>query len=513
MFDEVSYREMNHGLTKVIQAEDNRLAELREIFAGNEPAKFDKIDFTPYPALNDSQNEALRKIASAQDVAIIHGPPGTGKTTTLVQAIIHTLKKEKQVLVCAPSNTAIDLITEKLSSNGINVVRVGNPARVSESLFSHTLDSKLSSHGNYKELKQLRKQADEYRRLASKYKRHFGRAEREQRKAIITEAKKLENEAGHLEFYMMEDVLSSAQVICSTLVGSAHNILRDRKYNTVFIDEAAQALEPASWIPIIRANRVVFAGDHHQLPPTVKSIEAAKAGLNITLFEKCIQRQDVAVMLSRQYRMHTHIMNFSNAQFYKGGLEADEKVAEWVLKKEHFLLGLPLEFIDTAGCSYDEKFDVENISLSNPDEAGLLFRHLTQVIENIVAEAPEILEDDFRIGIISPYKSQVNLLKEQMANHPFLLEYQKYININTVDGFQGQERDVMYLSMVRSNDRNEIGFLSDVRRMNVALTRAKKKLVVIGDSATLGSHAFYKNFLDYIDSVNAYKSAWEFMEA
>jgi predicted DNA helicase len=287
-------------------------------------------------------------------------------------------------------------------------------------------------------------------------------------------------------------------------------MLGSKTYSTVFIDEAAQALEPATWIPIIKAERVVFAGDHCQLPPTVKSAEAEKAGLGVTLFEKSIARQQADVMLTIQYRMHEQIMNFSNKQFYKGALQADESVANRLLGTDEWL-AQPLTFIDTAGCGFEEKFNQENESISNAEEATLLLKHLQQLIEHIQSTDPVIWQRQFQIGIISPYRAQVAYLQEQLAAYPLLAELGKSLSIGTVDGFQGQEREVMYISMVRSNDRGEIGFLNDIRRMNVALTRAKMKLVVIGDSATLANHPFYQSFLEYVEQVNAYKSAWEFM--
>lgn len=511
-FDEISYREMDFALKKVISAEKNRLAELKEILLGAKKAVFNtNKHFINYPELNDSQNEALQLIDSAQDVAIIHGPPGTGKTTTLVKAITQTLKTEEQVLVCAPSNTAVDLLTEKLSSLGINVVRIGNPARVSENLYRLTLDSRSAEHPEHKELKRLRKSAQEYRKLAQKYKRHFGFAEREQRRLIMAEARKIEADAEQIENYIVADVLDKAQVVASTLVGAAHYLLRDKTYKTVFIDEAGQALEPASWIPVTRAQKVVFAGDHQQLPPTVKSRKAEKEGLNITLFEKCLERQQADVMLRTQYRMHEDIMSFSNNYFYKGKLVAHDSVKDAVLKTEsEEVLASPLEFIDTAGCGFNEVFEKENVSLYNPEEASLLFRHLENLLFTIENNQPELITLEFSIGIISPYKAQVEYLKTQLQNQELVLRYKNHITINTVDGFQGQERDIMYISMVRSNDTGEIGFLNDFRRMNVALTRARKKMVIIGDSATLCYHAFYKEFMDFTEKAEAYKSAWEF---
>jgi ATP-dependent RNA/DNA helicase IGHMBP2 len=510
LFDETSYKEMDLAVNRVIKAKNNRTAQLREILLGFEEAAFKTLkEKVVIDGLNESQNKAVNNILEAQDVAIIHGPPGTGKTTTLLKAIQETLKNESQVLVCAPSNTAVDLLTEKLAEAGVNVVRFGNPSRVSENLLSHTLDVMLTEHKDFKQIKELKKRANEFKNMGHKYKRNFGREERAQRKAIFDEARKLQGEADKIEDYIVADIIDKAQVLTCTLVGSANRYIRDKQYNTVFIDEAAQALEPASWIPITKANRVIFAGDHCQLPPTVKSYEAEKAGLNITLFEKAIQRQKADVMLETQYRMNEKIMSFSGQKFYKGLLKAHDHVKDITLSKgANALLNKAVEFIDTAGCGYAEQFEKETLSTYNPEEALLLFKHLSLLLENMQQE--NIPVNNLKIGIISPYKAQINFMKEKILEFPLLKDL-KNISINTVDGFQGQERDIIYISLVRSNENGEIGFLSDIRRMNVAITRAKKKLVVIGDTATLAQHSFYSDFLKYAESVDGYKSAWEFI--
>ncbi|MBX9853263.1 MAG: IGHMBP2 family helicase, partial [Cytophagaceae bacterium] len=428
-------------------------------------------------------------------------------TTTLIHSIVETLKTEKQVLVCAPSNTAVDLLTEKLFQNGVSVLRFGNPSRISEELLVHSVDYKITNHKDYKQIKELKKRAVEYRNMALKYKRHFGKSERDQRKLILDEARKIQTDAGKIEKYIVEDLINNTQVFTATLVGSINHYIRDKDFETVFIDEAAQALEPATWIPIMRAKRVVFAGDHCQLPPTVKSNEAGKEGLNVTLFEKSIQRQKADVMLETQYRMNEKIMKFSSKIFYKDQLIADTSVKEGIIFQGEDILEKPVEFVDTAGCGYEEKYEKENLSVYNPEEADLLLKHLTLL--HLRLEENKVNTQKLRIGIISPYKAQVNLLKEKYAQAE--LKNVCKVSVNTVDGFQGQERDIIYISLVRSNDRAEIGFLNDIRRMNVAITRAKKKLVVIGDSGTLTKHSFYKEFLNYIDSIGAYKSAWEYI--
>jgi ATP-dependent RNA/DNA helicase IGHMBP2 len=512
LFDETSYKEMDIALEKVMNASNNRLAHLRDVVTGIKKPEFSKPDENLHiTGLNQSQNTAVQKILSAKDIAIIHGPPGTGKTTTLVQAIRQTLKTEKQVLVCSSSNTAVDLLTEKLHREGINVLRLGNPARISEDVLNNTLDAKLAAHESYKDLKAYRKTAEEYFRMAGKYKRTFGREDREQRQLFYQEARKILQEAKSLEDFILSEQFDKAQVIACTPVVSAGRMMRDKQFSTVFIDEAAQALEPMCWIPITRSKRIVFAGDHFQLPPTVKSKKAEDLGLKQTLFEHCMQMENVSVMLNTQYRMNEKIMNFSNAEFYEGKLIADASVKDSLLsydENEH-LLHSPFDLIDTAGCGYTEIVNPESLSIANPEEATLLTDHLKLLLQQY--EHGNKRGKKISIGIISPYKEQVQHLTLKIAEDEVLKNYLSQIAVKTVDGFQGQERDVIYISLVRSNDAMEIGFLSDTRRMNVALTRAKKKLVVIGDSATFGNHPFYKDFLDYVDSIDAHKSAWEFI--
>lgn len=511
LFDESSYREMEIAMHMVINAQKGRLAHLRSIMYGSKEAQFEKRDKSiAYPELNESQNEAVRNIAASRDVAIIHGPPGTGKTTTLVEAIRHTLLAEDQVLVCSPSNVAVDLITEKLVRKGLNVLRLGNPARVSEEVMTNTLDARIVSHPYYKDVKNFIRRAEEFRKLAQKYKRNFGKAEREQRQLLFSEAKSIMKEARQIEDHILDEQFSKAQVITCTPVNAAGRYLKDRNFKTVFIDEAAQALEPMTWIVIGKAERVVFAGDHLQLPPTVKSKRAEAGGLRTTLFEKCILNQQASVMLDTQYRMHEKIMEFPNTQFYGGRLKAHTSVAHRVLREESEdpLLNRPVEFIDTAGCGFDEELNNETQSLSNSNEAGVLIKHLKQLLaacnrENIRG---------FNIGVISPYKEQVQLLDRLISEDEELEAFRRKIAVKTIDGFQGQEKDIIYISLVRSNESGDIGFLNDHRRMNVALTRAKKKLVVLGDSATLSYHNFYKEFLDHTEKQALYRSAWEFSE-
>jgi ATP-dependent RNA/DNA helicase IGHMBP2 len=514
LFDETSYKEMDIAMEKVIEASNSRLAHLRDVLYKVKKPQFDNTqEKVVVEGLNDSQQEAVQKILSAKDVAIIHGPPGTGKTTTLVQAIRHTLKKEPQVLVCSSSNTAVDLLTEKLYREGIRVLRLGNPARISEEVIKNTLDAKMMLHDSYKEIKNFRKTADEYFRMAGKYKRTFGREEREQRQLFYNEARKIMKEARLLEDYIIQDLFDKSQVIACTPVVSSGKMMRNRQFSTVFIDEAAQALEPMCWIPITRSHRVIFAGDHFQLPPTVKSKKAEEEGLKETLFEHCMDIPDVSVMLNTQYRMHEWIMNYSNKKFYRSNLKADSSVKDQLLSDDpaHYLLNVPVEFIDTAGCGYTEIMNPESLSIANPEEAQLLVKHLKLLLQQHALAHPST-EKPITIGVISPYKEQVQYLTTRISEDTELNSFAAHIAVKTVDGFQGQEKDIIYISLVRSNEQMEIGFLNDIRRMNVALTRAKKKLVVIGDSATLGSHPFYKEFLDYTEHIMAYKSAWEFAD-
>ena len=506
MFDEMSYREMEFTLREVIKAEDNRIAELKELLLGGGKARSEarSLQIESINILNASQHEALRKVLESKDVAFIHGPPGTGKTTTLVHAIRQTIKDEKQVLVCAPSNAAVDLLVDKLSEQGLQALRIGHPARVTEQSLSKTLDHRISAHANYKELRNLRKRMEQVRSAALKYKRKFGYQEKEQRRLMMQEVKVLKADADLLEFYIINDLLQSMDAICCTLVGASHPVLRGKKFKTVFIDEAGQSLEPASWIPLLRAHRVIFAGDHQQLPPTIKSLEAARAGLSRTLFEKGIEKHPGQVsMLQVQYRMHEKIMAFSSRYFYDDKLIAHDSVKHRLLRPDQ----TPVTFIDTAGCGYLEKQDPETLSRMNSEEASLVMQQVERLIEDIGPD--NWIEGQITMGIITPYSAQVDQLHKLAEASPLLEPLHRLITINTVDAFQGQERDVIVISFVRSNDKGEVGFLADIRRTNVAMTRARKKLIMIGDSATLSSHPFYLEMLDFVQTEGFYMSAFE----
>jgi ATP-dependent RNA/DNA helicase IGHMBP2 len=502
LFDDRTYMEMDKALDKVIAAKGDRLAELRDIFLGHKTQNFkEKIGFLDLPKLNESQNMAVQNIVDNNDITIIHGPPGTGKTTTIVAAVKKLTSTESTILVSAPSNTAADLLTERLDTEGLVVVRIGNISRVDDSIVRLTLDGLLSTHPESKNIKKMKIKAAELRRLAGQYKRKFGHEERTQRDLLKQEARDMNNWANELEQRLIEEILDSAQVITCTLVGAAHPILEGRKFKTVVIDEAAQALEPATWIPILKGSRIVLAGDPFQLPPTVKSAEAQKGGFTTTLIEKSLSRLSNVHLLNIQYRMNQAIMQFSNRWFYEGQLQAHPSVSDRILG--NFQEEKPIVFIDTAGCSFDELQHPENLSRYNKEEFYILREHLYQYLDIFPYEKPSI-------GIISPYREQVVFMEKNIEEDPLLMDFD--IDIETIDGFQGQERDVIYISLVRSNDKKEIGFLSDYRRMNVAMTRAKMKLVIIGDSATIGDNKFYKTFLDYVDTEGTYRSAWEFMK-
>jgi ATP-dependent RNA/DNA helicase IGHMBP2 len=507
-FDDNSYHEMQRALDIVIEAKNNRVAELREMIEGKIPLSFEKINTDLLiPQLNLSQNRAVRHVLSVNDIGVLHGPPGTGKTTSLVQAIRLTLQTENQVLVCAPTNSAVDLLTEKLVELGIDVLRLGHPARMADELLNSSMDGKIATSPYYKDVKNLRRNAEEYFRMAGKYKRVFGKEDAQQRAAYYTEAKTCIKEARLLEDFIVDELFKTAQVICCTPVTSTHRAIQRKRFDTLFFDEASQALEPMIWIPLLKCKRLILSGDHFQLPPVVKSIEAKKGGLDQTLLDACIELKDAVVLLNRQYRMSSAIMGFSNHYFYNNELIADESVAgHRLVNDEGSYLSKSIEFIDTAGCSFDEIQNPETLSHSNPKEGKILFKHLQQLLIDYSLNADLAPLD---IGIISPYKEQREWLKDNQLHFDLDKTKLHTLSIKTIDGFQGEERDVIYISLVRSNDRHEIGFLNDLRRMNVAITRAKKKLVVIGDSATIGSSAFYQSFLEYCEKEGMYRTAWE----
>jgi ATP-dependent RNA/DNA helicase IGHMBP2 len=490
LFDSKSYEAMFHALNQVINVQKGRLKELRDTLLGYRTPQSYPREVQANHLLNDSQMSAVRSIVSAEDVAIIHGPPGTGKTTTLVHAVKELVQLGKKIMVCAPSNAATDHVALALHAIGLKVVRIGNLMKMHEDTTDLSIDVRIQSDRSYKQIKELKKRAAELRRMAGKYKRQFGKDEAEQRRLLFEEARASRTEARELERYLVDRTLDEAQVIACTPVGSTSEFLAGRMMDVVIMDEAGQGIEPMTWVPILKANMVVMAGDPFQLPPTVKSQQAMRAGLSKTLLEKAIQRVPTTTLLEVQYRMHEIIMGFSNERFYEQRLKAHASVANRSLPGHSPVL----EFIDTAGTGYEEQEGEEGTSLSNPGEAALILRHIERTgIETTTQD----------VAIISPYRGQVNCIRELLGSEG--------MDVNTVDSFQGQERDVVYISLVRSNEKSEIGFLKDYRRMNVALTRARMKLVVVGDSATLGADSFYEAFLQYAEKQEGYRSAWEWM--
>ena len=482
-FDETSYRAMFEALEDTIRAKGNRLAELRDTLLGTQKPGFRELYPVRFPWLNSTQETAVNKVLCTRDVAIVHGPPGTGKTTTLVEAIYETLHREPQVLVCAQSNTAVDWICEKLVDRGVPVLRIGNPTRVNDKMLSFTYERRFENHPSYPELWGIRKSIREMGR-------RMRRGSYSEREGIRS---RLRDRATELEILINADLFDSARVIASTLVSSNHRLLNGRRFPTLFIDEAAQALEAACWIAIRKADRVILAGDHCQLPPTIKCIEAARGGLDHTLMEKVVQQKPSAVSLLKvQYRMHEAIMRFPSEWFYNGELEA----APEVRNRGILDFDTPMNWIDTSEMDFHEEFVGESFGRINKQEANLLLQELEAYISRI--GKARILDESIDFGLISPYKAQVQYLRSKIRGSSFLRPFRSLITVNTVDGFQGQERDVVFISLVRANEDGQIGFLNDLRRMNVAITRARMKLVILGDATTLTKHAFYRKLIQYI---------------
>lgn len=480
-FDETSYRLMFEALDRVIRARIGRLADLRDIFYTKAPASRYTFDAMRFPWLNASQEKAVNEVLWAKDVDVVHGPPGTGKTTTLVEAIFETLRRESQVLVCAQSNMAVDWISEKLVDRGINVLRIGNPTRVNDKMLSFTYERRFEAHPDYPQLWSIRKAIRELRQ------------QRKHADSWHQKMDRLKSRATELELRIRSSLFGEARVIASTLTGAANRVLEGEKYSTLFIDEAAQALEAACWIAIRKAGRVILAGDHCQLPPTVKSIMALKGGLGKTLMERIVENKpETVTLLKMQYRMNEQIMKFSSEWFYHGMVES----APTVSHRGILDYDTPMMWIDTAECDGKEEFVGENFGRINRAEAELTLQTLQQYLEKIGKQ--RILEESIDVGIISPYRAQVQLLRKELRKREFFRPYRHLLTVNTVDGFQGQERDIILISLVRSNDGGDIGFLRDLRRMNVAITRARMKLIILGSSETMTSHPFYKKLYEYV---------------
>ena len=516
-FDETSYKLMFEALDRTMKAKNNRLAYLRDLFYSHQKAGRFSFEPMKFPWLNPTQERAVNEVLWAKDVAIVHGPPGTGKTTTLVEAINETLMRESQVLVCAQSNMAVDWISEKLVDRGINVLRIGNPTRVNDKMLGFTYERRFESHPDYPQLWAIRKAIRELRSNRKKGSESFHQ-----------KMDRLRSRAAEIEIRINAELFGEARVIACTLVGSAHRLLEGMKFGTLFIDEAAQALEAACWIPMRRASRVILAGDHCQLPPTVKSIAALRAGLGKTLMERIAENKpEVVTLLKIQYRMNEDIMRFSSDWFYGGQVESAPQIKyRSILDFDH-----PITWIDTSNeenqitiegedapedsastsssssaanqnsdLNFKEQFVGESFGRINKAEAELTLLTLAEYFTKIGKQ--RVLSDSIDVGIISPYRAQVQYLKKLIKKYEFFKPYRRLISVNTVDGFQGQERDVILISLVRSNDEGQIGFLKDLRRMNVAMTRARMKLIILGNKDTMTQHPFYKKLWEYVEGLN-----------
>lgn len=485
-FDDTSYKTMFAALRKVAEAKGNRTARLREVLLGKAPALRRETGPVRFPWLNASQEKAVNQVLCAKEVAVVHGPPGTGKTTTLVEAVYETLHRENQVMVSAQSNTAVDWIAEKLVDRGIPVLRIGNPTRVNDKMLAFTYERRFEAHSDYPELWQIRKTIREMTGRLRK-------SGREDRERLHNQLTKLRVRATGLEIRIDTELFTEARVIACTLVGAASRVLERKRFSSLFIDEAAQAIEAACWIAISRADRVILAGDHCQLPPTIKCIEAARGGLGRTLLEKVVlHKPETVSLLKIQYRMHEDIMRFPSRWFYHDELEAAPEV------KYRGILDFdtPVSWIDTSELDLQEKAVAEGTGRLNTGEAELLVRELKNYMERIGIR--RILEEHIDFGVISPYRAQVHYLRHLLKKEPFFRPCRRLITVHTVDGFQGQERDVIMISLVRANEKGQIGFLRDLRRMNVAITRARMKLLILGEAVTLTRHPFYRELYEYI---------------
>ncbi|MEM7347588.1 MAG: IGHMBP2 family helicase [Chloroflexota bacterium] len=498
--DEIPRQRQRQAMDQAQLAKDTPLADLREVLLGHSPPRFQaSVEYKPLnPALNSSQHNAVKFALTAKDLAIIHGPPGTGKTTTVVEFIRQVIRRGETVLACAPSNMAVDNLLEHLLEAGEKVIRLGHPARVRPELQGHTLDLLVEKHPDVRVAHKLVREAYALRTKASKYTR--AKPEPGARRAMRQDAKQMLKDARHIEQQVKERLLDGANVLCVTTTGIDPHRLGERTFDWCIIDEAGQSTEPGAWVPLQYAKKLILAGDHCQLPPTVISQKAMEEGFNISLLERLVDQlgSDLARLLTTQYRMHEQIMAFSSQEFYEGSLVADESVADHLLQDlpdvtANELTSTPIHFIDTAGASYDEAVEKEGASRFNLEEAKLVISKVEELL------ATGISAND--IAVITPYAAQVKLLREELK--------QPQIEIDSVDGFQGREKEVIILSFVRSNYDGEIGFLDDVRRTNVALTRARRKLIVIGDSATITSHSFYDRLVAYFDKIGAYRSVWE----
>ena len=500
--DEHSYEEMQAALDRAIKAKNSRVLEWAEILAQQRQPIFKTLPISRISECNASQQRAVENCLGALDVAVIFGPPGTGKTRTLVETIFQTVQREHQVLVCAPTNTALDILTERLLHKRLRVLRLGHPARISETLLSSSLDAQVEASAYGKTIKEYRKIAEAHFRQASKYSRSYGPQQARQKTEHYNEAKALLKEARQLEQHAVYELFNSAQVICCTPVTSMHHGLSRRTFKTLFVDEASQIMEPMVWIPLVRCERLILAGDPHQLPPLVRSAQAQI--LSNSILDTCMQFKEAASLLQIQYRMHKTIMQYSNLHFYSGRLEADVSVENHSLNFEDADWNTPLVFIDTSGCGFEEWQNPETLSYKNCEESRILWNHLKAL--NSAAETSSGIP--LRVGILTPYRQQRQQLQEDSKHYQL---NHLMLEVKTIDGFQGDECDVIYISLVRNNPTGELGFLNDLRRMNVALTRARKKLVVIGDGATLARHPFYKSWMEFAENQGRLESAFQWI--
>lgn len=500
VYDERPYKVMKEAIIKVMTSKDIRIQDLRK--AIDQIAILDdKWRIESHPSnvssfLNDSQKNAIINISNAGSLGIIHGPPGTGKTTTLVALIQQLVKTEKKILVCAPSNNAVDLLARLIDEKGIPTIRIGNISRIGDEIAHLSIGEKARNHHDWKHIKKVRIEAQEALKMADQHKRKFGEQQRNERKNMRFEAKELRKWARELEDRLIELLMDEAKVICTTLIGASAKAIEENKYSTLIIDEASQALEPECWNAMLKADRTILAGDHLQLSPVVKSDSAKKLGLGVTLLDRMSGKINFDYMLKVQYRMHESILQFSNAQFYDNKLLSDEKVKFRCIPNDTHTV----QFIDTSGCGFYEEFDQKKRSYRNSQEYFILREYLLTQKEK---QLP------YSIGIISPYASQVNYIRTEIIGDKDFEGMD--IQVDTVDGFQGQEKDVIYISFVRSNDQANVGFLADERRLNVAMTRAKLKLVMVGDLSTLSSNKLFNDLAKFIESNDFYRSAWEFM--
>lgn len=500
VYDDRPYKVMEKAIRNVMSSQKENIVSIREALTHESFPK----EMTPDPefivpvtdSLNSSQISAIRTCLQAPYLSIIHGPPGTGKTTTLVTLTENLLRTEKRVLVCASSNNAVDLLARRLWSKGVSVLRVGNITRIHEDLLHLTLDEQARNHPDWVHIKKVKIQAEELYKKASQFKRKWGPDERDERRTLRKEARQLRQWALELEDRLTDEIKNSSQVIATTLIGVSHKSLEDMYFNTVVIDEASQSLEPECWNAILKADRVILAGDHKQLPPTVKSQESVKLGLETTILDILAGKTAFSSLLKTQYRMNEVILGFSNQKFYQGLLHSDAGVEKRVLHEDKY----PLVFIDTAGCGFEEALHPERLSYSNEGEFFIIREHILLNYEKWLGA---------HIGIICPYAEQVRYIRQELAGDTSLS--QLYIEVNTIDGFQGQEKEIIYISLVRSNNHGGIGFVEDERRLNVAMTRAQKKLVIVGDSSTLGQYTLYSDLLTFIEEKGHYNSAWNYM--